>query len=52
MKNTYTGKDVLKNGIWYPVTVEAESINKANKMVNSKNHSGQSLRGRFYKHSY
>jgi len=46
---TYTGKEVLKGGIWYPVTVKAESINQANQKVNKRNHSGEDLRGRFYK---
>lgn len=47
--NTYTGKEVKKHGIWYSVTIEAASIQEANKKVNKSNHSGEDLRGRFHK---
>jgi hypothetical protein len=46
---TYQGKEVKKGGIWYPVTVQASTIQEANKKVNKNNHSGEALRGRFYK---
>jgi len=45
----YSGKEVKKGGKWYPVTVEAKTIQEANKKVNKNKHSGEDLRGRFYK---
>lgn len=47
--NTYTGKEVKKQGIWYPVTIQANSIQEADSKVNKSNHSGEDLRGRFHK---
>jgi len=47
--NTYTGKEIKKGNIWYPVTIEAETIQEANQIVNKSNNSGEDLRGRFYK---
>lgn len=46
--NTYTGKEVKKNGVWYPITVKALTIQEANKKVN-KETTKDPLRGRFYK---
>jgi hypothetical protein len=48
----YTGKEVKKGGMWYPVTIEAKTIQEANKRVNKSNHSGEDLRGRFHKIDY
>jgi hypothetical protein len=49
---TYTGKEIKKYGVWYPVTIEANTIQEANSKVNKRNHSGEDLRGRFYKVEY
>lgn len=46
--NTYQGKEIKKGGIWYPVTVKAETIQEANQKVNKSNHSDP-IRGRFSK---
>lgn len=45
---TYTGKEVKKAGVWYPVTIQAESLQDANKKVNKRNHHGEDLRSRFH----
>lgn len=44
---TYEGKEVKKGGKWYPVVIQAKSIQEANKKVKKSNHSGEDLRGRF-----
>ena len=43
----FLGKEVKKGGKWYPVVIQANSIQEANKKVNKSNHSGEDLRGRF-----
>lgn len=45
---TFTGKEVKKGGVWYPVTIKASSLKEANNKVNKDNHSGEDLRGRFF----
>ncbi len=40
---TFAGKEVNKNGVWFPVTVEAYSIREALSMLNSNS----TYRGRF-----
>jgi len=49
---TYTGKQVKKHGVWYPVTIQAESLKEANKKVNKNNHNGEALKGRFYEEKH
>ena len=49
---TYSGKEVKKGGVWYPVTVQARTIQEANKKVNKANHTGEDLRGRFKRQDY
>ena len=46
--NVYTGKEVLKGSKWYPVTIEADTIQEANKRVNKKT-TNSKLRGRFHR---
>jgi hypothetical protein len=49
---TYTGKEIKKQGIWYPVTIQADNLKEANEKVNKANHSGEDLRGRFYEEKH
>ena len=49
---TYTGKEERINGVWYPVSVNAESYSQAIKMlyVGQRKSYGivEAIRGRFY----
>ena len=51
--NTFTGKDEKINGVWYPVTLQADSLKEAIKMlyVGQRKSYGivEEIRGRFTK---
>lgn len=51
--NTYTGKDEMINGKWYSVTVQADSLKEAIKMlyIGQRKSYGtvEEIRGRFTK---
>ena len=51
--NTYTGKDEMINGKWHPVTVQADSLKEAIKMlyVGQRKSYGivEAIRGKFIK---
>lgn len=49
----WSGKEERINGIWYPVTVEAESLKEANRKLYKGQHKSygivEAIRGRFVK---
>lgn len=50
----WTGKEERINGVWYPVTVEAESIKDANRKLYKGQRKSygivEQVRGRWYKY--